>query len=81
MTRAVMSAIDEGHFNVHTMDGSYRPFAELAEIAGIKVLKHVGPFTAECLSKYDVLVIGLARGAGHESSWKTAAGPHSAPTR
>jgi hypothetical protein len=65
---SISMAIDEGHFNVRTMDGSYRPFTELAKTAGIKVWKHVGPFTATSLSHYDVLVIGLARGAGNEFS-------------
>lgn len=68
-------AIDEGHFNVHTAEGSYRPFADLARAAGIRVLKHSGRFTPDALSKYDVLVIALARGAGNNSPLKDRGRP------
>ena len=49
--------IDEGHNNYHTMNGRYKPFANLLRNDGYRVFPHQGPFTSESLSYVDILVI------------------------
>jgi hypothetical protein len=54
--------IDEGHWNFHTMDGRYLPFARLLERDGWRVAPHRGRFTRESLAHARVLVIANALG-------------------
>lgn len=54
--------IDEGHWNFHTMDGRYLPFARMLERDGWKVGPHRGRFTRESLAQARVLVIANALG-------------------
>lgn len=58
--------LDEAHHNVHTMDGRYRPFAELIVADGYIVMPNSHPFTREKLNGVGLLVIANARGAGQE---------------
>jgi hypothetical protein len=55
--------IDQAHYNFHTMDGRYRPFAELVAHDGYAVSPGDGKFTPSYLSGIDILVIANARGA------------------
>jgi hypothetical protein len=55
--------IDEAHFNFHTSDARYRPFAELLRNDGYAVIAGAGKFTPDYLLTLDVLVISNARGA------------------
>jgi hypothetical protein len=64
---AVALKIDAGHFNVHTAETTYRPFAELATTEGLLVSSHTGSFTSDSLVSVYVLVISNARA--------TASGP------
>ena len=56
-------AIDEGHHNIHTASGTYRPFAELLRHDGYDVVAFEGRFTATALEPVRVLVIANALGA------------------
>ena len=52
--------IDEGHFNFHTKDGRYLPFARLLERDGYRVEGYSGLFDAEKLKQGRILVISNA---------------------
>jgi len=52
--------IDEGHWNFHTMDGRFMPFARLLQHDGWRVEPHRGRFTRESLAGARVLVIANA---------------------
>jgi hypothetical protein len=55
--------IDGGHYNFHTVDGRYRPFARLAERDGYRVSGSTAPLSDDVLRDVDLLVIAnpLAR--------------------
>jgi hypothetical protein len=59
--------LDEAHFNVHTLAGSYKAFADLVTNDGYKMVANRQPFTADTLSGAAVLVIANARGAATRS--------------
>lgn len=50
-------AIDQAHGNIHTKDGLFRPFAQLATNDGYEVVTNVKSFTKGSLQDIDVLVI------------------------
>ncbi len=52
--------IDEGHANLHTLDGGYAPFATLLRNDGYRVAAHRGRINSETLAEADVLVIANA---------------------
>ncbi len=54
---------DEAHFNFHTTDGRYKPFAELIANDGFKVNPNKQKFTKDLLSKGEILIIANALGA------------------
>jgi hypothetical protein len=54
---------DEGHFNFHTTDGRYQPFAALIAYDGYVITPNKQKFTKQSLAGYDVLVISNALGA------------------
>jgi len=54
---------DEAHHNFHTIDGRYKPFADLLRNDGYRVVRNRQPFTKEILSSFKVLVIANALGA------------------
>jgi len=53
-------AIDAGHDNMHTVDGTYLTFARIARSDGFRVAGRTGPFTADALRDVDILVIANA---------------------
>ena len=53
-------AIDEGHFNFHTMGERFKPFADVLKADGCSVVAHKGRFTGKSLSAVDILVIANA---------------------
>lgn len=61
--------IDEGHHNYHTMNGSYKPFADLLRRDGYQVYPHKGLFTRQSLGNVDILVISNAIHASNLQSW------------
>ena len=50
-------AIDQAHGNIHTKDGLFRPFADLARNDGYNVVANTASFTHDSLQGIDVLVI------------------------
>ncbi len=54
---------DEAHFNFHTTDGRYQPFAALITNDGCRVTPNKQKFSKQSLAGYDVLVIANALGA------------------
>lgn len=57
---------DEGHFNVHTSGGTYKPFADLLTSDGYLVSPGKEKFSATSLKGFDVLVIANALGGADE---------------
>lgn len=55
-------AFDEGHTNLHTATGRYRPFARLMERDGFRVRPSEGRITAESLRSADIFVTANALG-------------------
>lgn len=54
---------DEAHHNIHTMRGTYRPFARLLRNDGYRLERNRDPLYAARLGAADVLVIANALGA------------------
>jgi hypothetical protein len=61
--------IDEGHYNFHTMDGRYLPFARLLRRDGYIVQAHRGAWTPASLSAAKILVVANALAKENESDW------------
>lgn len=61
--------IDAGHHNFHTVDGRYRPFAELLRRDGYRVGGSTQPLSATSLQDVDVLVIANPLHARNEQDW------------
>jgi hypothetical protein len=55
-------AIDEGHLNVHTSSGRYRPFGRLMERDGFRVTPSPSRITPEALRNVDIFVTANALG-------------------
>ncbi|HTC63191.1 MAG TPA: DUF4350 domain-containing protein [Candidatus Saccharimonadales bacterium] len=55
-------AIDEAHKNIHTSNGLFKPFADLARNDGYDVVSNTERFTSDSLQGKDVLVISNAVG-------------------
>lgn len=53
---------DQGHNNIHRMDGTYRPFVDLISNDGCSVTSTDKQFTQELFQPYDILVISNPKG-------------------
>ena len=62
-------AIDEGHYNFHTADGRYLPFARLLRADGYVVKGYPGEFTAPQLKDVRILVIANALNKINLQNW------------
>lgn len=62
--------IDEAHYNFHTVDGRYAPFAKLLRLDGFRVEAGKLPFTKQSLSQTDVLVIANALAQENQTHWQ-----------
>lgn len=62
--------IDEAHRNMHTAEGSYKPFVELLRRDGYVVRPSKVPFTPEALAGADVLVIANALSEDDAEVWE-----------
>ncbi len=62
-------AIDEAHFNFHTADGRYAPFAALLRRDGFTVVPLRDSFSRAALADVDVLVIANALNERNVESW------------
>lgn len=63
-------AIDEAHHNFHTMDGRYRPCAELLRRDGYRVTAFRAAFSAAALADVDILVISNPLHASNVDNWR-----------
>jgi hypothetical protein len=70
-SRPLRVMFDEAHHNFHTLEGRYRPFAELLERDGCILTSGSRHFTRSFLSGFDVVVI--ANAAGDDLAAGTAA--------
>ena len=61
--------IDEGHYNFHTMNGRYLPFARLLQKDGYVVKPRVGKFTRTDLDRAKILVVSNALAKENEDDW------------
>ncbi len=61
--------IDEGHYNFHTADGRYKPFAEMLRGDGYEVVGFAGDFNMDRLAECALLVVANALSAANESDW------------
>jgi hypothetical protein len=62
-------AIDEAHFNFHTAEGRYKPFAELLCRDGYHVDGLRQKFSAESLKGFEILVISNALHEKNAKNW------------
>ncbi len=61
--------IDEAHYNFHTADGRYKPFAELLRGDGYIVTGFAQPFTSETLADCGLLVIANPLAEANQGDW------------
>jgi hypothetical protein len=61
--------IDEGHYNFHTKDGRYLPFALLLEKDGYRVEGYKGAFETGSLNECRILVISNALNSINAEKW------------
>ena len=62
--------IDEAHFNFHTVDGRYAPFAKLLRRDGFVVQGLAEPATTDVLTRADIFVIANAIAESDQKGWK-----------
>ncbi len=67
--------IDEAHFNFHTVEGRYAPFAKLLRRDGYVVQGLAELATADSLGKGDIYVIANAIAESDQKGWKLPAEP------
>ena len=58
---------DDGHFNVHTSQGSYQTLVGLLKSDGYEIVVNDKPFAPKTLARHDVLIISNARGSAQRS--------------
>ncbi len=61
--------IDEAHFNFHTADGRYLPFARILRRDGYVVVPSGSAFTSQLLEAADILVISNALAERNAEDW------------
>jgi len=62
--------IDEAHYNFHTADGRFAPFAKLLRSDGFRVARGTSSFSDSMLKQVRVLVIANALNAANRESWR-----------
>ena len=67
--------LDEAHFNFHTLDGRYAPFAKLLRRDGFVVQPLADPATADSLARGSIYVIANAIAESDRKGWKLPAEP------
>ena len=76
--RGPLVLLDEAHFNFHTLEGRYSPFARLLRQDGFVVRANRAPFSRESLREAHVLVI--ANAYVDQDAWVLPAPPAFTPT-
>ncbi len=61
--------IDEAHFNFHTAEGRFRPFAMLLQRDGYRIRRGTVPFQNQALEGVQVLVISNALHERNQGDW------------
>lgn len=61
--------LDEAHFNFHTVEGRYKPFAELLRRDGYRVLPFRDKFSRDSLKGLQILVIANALAERNQQDW------------
>ncbi len=61
--------IDEAHYNFHTVDGNYAPFADLLRGDGYVVTGFASSFTGESLADCDLLVVANPLAEANRDDW------------
>ncbi len=61
--------VDRAHFNFHTADGRYKPFANLLRADGYRVENYDGNLTREALGQCGLLVIANPLAAANAEEW------------
>lgn len=61
--------IDEGHFNFHTLEGRYQPFAQFLEKDGYQLKAYRGQINSTQLAETDILVVSNALHESNVRSW------------
>ena len=67
--RGPVVMLDEAHFNFHTADGRYKPFADLLRRDGYRVLPNRSKFSKESLKDCKILVIANALAERNREEW------------
>jgi hypothetical protein len=62
-------AIDQAHNNYHTLDGRFKPFADIIGSAGLKVVANTSKFNDAALVNIDILVIANALDDKNIDNW------------
>jgi hypothetical protein len=62
-------AIDEAHFNFHTSEGRYKPFADFLRRDGYCVDPFIKQFSGDALTTVDILVIANALNERNQDDW------------
>jgi hypothetical protein len=63
---------DEGHNNMHTINGTYSPFVNLIRNDGYIVQKNLSPFSKSSLEEFNILIISNAKGGKRKFKYKPA---------
>lgn len=66
---APLVVIDSAHFNYHTYENRFAPFASVLKADGFKVTSNNSPFSSESLKHVDILVIANALNEQNEKNW------------
>ena len=61
--------IDQGHHNFHTLNGRYKPFAELLVADGYRLEPHKGSFSEKSLEEARILVVANALHESNTRNW------------
>ena len=67
--RGPVVMLDEAHFNFHTVEGRYKPFAELLRRDGYRVLPFRDKFSRDSLKGLQILVIANALAERNQQDW------------
>jgi hypothetical protein len=65
--------VDSAHYNYHTIDNRFAPFAALLRNDGFRVMDSTSLFSSNSLSAFKILVISNALPAALEKNWKLPA--------
>jgi len=68
-SKAPVVAVDAAHFNYHSIDNRFRPFAKVLRSDGFNVMANQQPFSEQALEGVDVLVIANALNEKNSKNW------------